>query len=114
MQFSSAKKHRYTCHAWIGIIGAFLRRWRTVTIYAAIVLFIAWTMCWQACFTRTVLKAHARRNQNRALYSGRVALFSKDVVRERQGMGEVRGCKSGVTKVWMIGAVLRLGFFRGS
>ena len=41
------------CYAWIGIIGAFLRRWRTVTIYAATVLFIAWTICWQACFTRT-------------------------------------------------------------
>jgi len=72
------------CHAWIGIIGAFLRRWRTVTIYAATVLFIAWAICWQACFTRTFWMSMPEEAKTEPRIQA-VWRFLKDVVRERQG-----------------------------
>src|SRR5574344_356438 len=78
------KKAQTHCHAWIGIIGAFLRRWRTVTIYAAIVLFIAWAICWQACFTRTFWMSMPEEAKTEPRIQA-VWRFLKDVVRERQG-----------------------------
>ena len=72
------------CHAWIGIIGAFLRRWRTVTIYAATALFIAWAICWQACFTRTFWMRMSEEAKTEPRIQA-VWRFLKDVVRERQG-----------------------------
>ena len=98
------KKAQMHCHAWIGIIGAFFRRWRTVTIYAATVLFIAWAIYLLASLLYLhLLDAHARRSQNRAPHSGRVALFKRRGARTARGMGEVRFCKAGVIKVWMMG-----------
>ena len=78
------KKAQMHCYAWIGIIGAFLRRWRTVTIYAATVLFIAWTICWQACFTRTFWMRMPEEAKTEPHIQA-VWRFLKDVVRERQG-----------------------------
>ena len=78
------KKAQMHCYAWIGIIGAFLRRWRTVTIYAATVLFIAWTICWQACFTRTFWMSMPEEAKTEPRIQA-VWRFLKDVVRERQG-----------------------------
>ena len=78
------KKAQMHCHAWIGIIGAFLRRWRTVTMYAATVLFIAWTICWQACFTRTFWMSMPEEAKTEPRIQA-VWRFLKDVVRERQG-----------------------------
>ena len=78
------KKAQMHCYAWIGIIGAFLRRWRTVTIYAATVLFIAWTICWQACFTRTFWMRMSEEAKTEPRIQA-VWRFLKDVVRERQG-----------------------------
>ena len=78
------KKAQMHCYAWIGIIGAFLRRWRTVTIYAATVLFIAWTICWQACFTRTFWMRMPEEAKTEPRIQA-VWRFLKDVVRERQG-----------------------------
>ena len=49
------------------------------------------------------LNAHARRSQNRAPHSGRVALFKRRGARTARGMDEVRVCKAGVIKVWMMG-----------
>ena len=42
-------------------------------------------------------------HQNRAPHSGRVALFKRRSARAARGIGEVRFCKAGVTKVWMMG-----------
>ena len=78
------KKAQMHCYAWIGIIDAFLRRWRTVTIYAATVLFIAWTICWQACFTRTFWMRMPEEAKTEPHIQA-VWRFLKDVVRERQG-----------------------------
>ena len=78
------KKAQVHFHAWIGIIGAFLRRWRTVTIYAATVLFIAWAICWQACFTRTFWMSMPEEAKTEPRIQA-VWRFLKDVVRERQG-----------------------------
>ena len=76
------KKAQMHCCAWIGIIGAFLRRWRTVTIYAATVLFIAWTICWQACFTRTFWMRMPEEAKTEPRIQA-VRRFLKDVVREQ-------------------------------
>ena len=78
------KKAQTHCYAWIGIIGAFLRRWRTVTIYAATVLFIAWAICWQACFTRTFWMSMPEEAKSEPRIQA-VWRFLKEVVRERQG-----------------------------
>ena len=50
-----------------------------------------------------LLNEHARRSQNRAPHSGRVALFKRRGARTARGMDEVRVCKAGVIKVWMMG-----------
>ena len=50
-----------------------------------------------------LLDEHARRSQNRAPHSSRVALFKRRGARTARGMGEVRFCKAGVIKVWMMG-----------
>ena len=53
-----------------------------MTIYAATVLFIAWTICWQACFTRTfwMRMSEEAKTEPRIQAVGR---FLKDVVREQ-------------------------------
>lgn len=78
------KKAQMHCYAWIGIIDAFLRWWRTVTIYAATVLFIAWAICWQACFTRTFWMSMPEEAKTEPRIQA-VWRFLKNVVREQQG-----------------------------